>query len=53
MGSDFSYKARSLHYDCKRHKKGIYGSASKKEIKELNEEGITTQTFPWIEKKDN
>lgn len=53
VGSDFSYKARSLHYDCKRHKKGIYGSASKKEIKELNEEGITTQTFPWIEKKDN
>ena len=53
VGSDFTYKARSLHYNHKRYKKGIFGSASKKDIKELNEEGITTHTFPWIEKKDN
>ena len=34
-------------------KKGIYGSASKKEIQELKEEGIETQTIPWIDSKDN
>ena len=53
VGNNFAYKARSLHYNNKKFKKGIFGSASKKEIKELNEEGINTQTFPWIEKKDN
>ena len=33
--------------------KGIYGSASRKQIKELQDEGIATQTFPWIEDKNN
>ena len=33
--------------------KGIYGSASKQEIKELKEEGIDTQVIPWIEDKSN
>ena len=53
VGNNFAYEARSLHYNTKRYKKGIFGSASKKQIKELNDEGITTQIFPWIEKKDN
>ncbi len=53
VGNNFAYKARSLHYNTKEYKKGIFGSASKKEIKELNDEGITAQIFPWIEKKDN
>ena len=53
VGNNFAYKARSLHYNTKGCKKGIFGTASKKEIKELNDEGITTQIFPWIEKKDN
>ena len=53
VGNNFAYKARSLHYNAKGYKKGIFGTASKKEIKELNDEGITTQIFPWIEKKDN
>ena len=53
VGNNFAYEARSLHYNTKGHKKGIFGSASKKQIKELNDEGITTQIFPWIEKKDN
>tara|TARA_B100000989_G_scaffold191285_1_gene144083 strand:- start:333 stop:761 length:429 start_codon:yes stop_codon:yes gene_type:complete len=52
VGNNFAYKARSLHYN-KSYKRGIYGNATKKEIKDLNEEGISTQTFPWIEKKDN
>ncbi len=53
VGDDFAYKARSLHYNYKKKQKGIYGSASKKQIKELQEEGIETETFPWIEDKNN
>ena len=33
--------------------KGIYGKASKEEIKELREEGIETHVIPWVEHKDN
>ena len=33
--------------------KGIYGTASKDEIKELKEEGIDTKIIPWIENKNN
>ena len=33
--------------------KGIYGSASKKDIKDLKEEGIETEMIPWIEDKNN
>ena len=53
VGNDFAYKARSLHYNKKEKQKGIYGSASKKQIKELQEEGIETETFLWIEDKNN
>ena len=53
VGDDFTYKARSLHYNNKKNKKGIYGNASKKQITELQEEGIDTQIFPWFEDKDN
>ena len=53
VGENFAYEARSIHYDGKKNSKGIYGSASKKDIKELKEEGIETQTIPWIEDKDN
>ena len=54
VGDNFSYEARSIHYDTKKKKtKGIYGKASDKEIKSLNEEGIETQTIPWIKDKEN
>ena len=53
VGDDFVYKARSLHYDNKKHEKGIYGNASKKQIKELHDEGIETHIFPWIDDKNN
>ena len=33
--------------------KSIYGSASKQDLKELNEEGIKTQIIPWIDNNDN
>tara|TARA_B100001027_G_C16056423_1_gene236568 strand:- start:105 stop:533 length:429 start_codon:yes stop_codon:yes gene_type:complete len=53
VGDEFTYKARSLHYDNKKNQKGIYGNASKKQVKDLRDEGIETQTFPWIEDKNN
>ena len=53
VGDDFVYKARSLHYDNKKNEIGIYGKASKKQIKELQDEGIETHIFPWIENKNN
>ena len=53
VGENFAYEARSIHYDNKKKSKGIYGSASKKDLKELREEGIDTQMIPWIEDKDN
>ena len=37
----------------KKKGKGIYGTASKKDILELKQEGINTQIVPWIDKKDN
>ena len=53
VGDNFSYKARSIHYNNKKNKKGIYGNATIKEVKELKEEGIETEMIPWIEDKDN
>ena len=37
----------------KKKEKGIYGSASKEEIKDLKEEGIDAEVIPWIEDKNN
>ena len=53
VGDNFAYEARSIHYDNKKYKKGIYGNASLEDVKELKEEGIETETIPWIEDKDN
>ena len=53
VGDNFAYEARSIHYNDKKKSKGIYGSPSKEDIKELNEEGINTQIIPWIEDTDN
>ena len=51
VGKDFAYEARSVHYKSKKATKGIYGTASKEDLKELKEEGIMAETIPWI--KDN
>ena len=51
VGENFAYEARSIHYKNKQISKGIYGTATKKDIKELKEEGIEAETLPWI--KDN
>ena len=54
VGENFAYEARSIHYNNNKKKsKGIYGKATSYEIKNLNEEGIETQTIPWIKDKDN
>ena len=53
VGENFAYEARSIHYDRKKKSKGIYGSASKDDLKELKEEGIETQLIPWIDENEN
>ena len=52
VGENFAYEARSIHYNDKKEK-NIYGTASKKDLKELREEGIDAQLIPWIEDKNN
>ena len=53
VGGNFAYEARSIHYNSKKKSKGIYGSASKQDLKDLKDEGIEAQMIPWIEDKDN
>ena len=53
VGDNFAYEARSIHYDRKKKSKGIYGSASNEDLKELKEEGIDAQIIPWVDEKEN
>jgi hypothetical protein len=53
VGENFSQKVRSIHYSNNKKEKGIYGTASKRDLEELKEEGIDTQMIPWVEDKDN
>ena len=53
VGENFAYEARATHYDDKKKRKNIYGSASKDDLEELKEEGIKTQIIPWISDKEN
>jgi hypothetical protein len=53
VGENFAYEARSIHYSPKKKSKGIYGNATKKDLKELKEEGIDTQMIQWVGDKDN
>ena len=53
VGENFAYEARSIHYNNKKRDKGIYGTASNQDIKELNEEGIDTNLIPWVENENN
>ena len=53
VGENFAYEARSIHYNNKKKDKGIYGTASNDEIKELKEEGIDAEVIPWVEDKNN
>tara|TARA_B100000902_G_scaffold314529_1_gene305312 strand:- start:979 stop:1407 length:429 start_codon:yes stop_codon:yes gene_type:complete len=53
VGENFANEARSIHYKNKKRSKGIYGTATTNQIKELKEEGIEAETIPWIEDKSN
>ena len=53
VGNNFAFEARSIHYDNKKKKKGIYGTASNKEIRELSDEGINAEIIPWVKDKNN
>ena len=53
VGDNFAYEARSIHYEGKKKSKGIYGSASKEDLKELKEEGIDAQMIPWLSENEN
>ena len=53
VGKSFAYEARSIHYNQKKNDKGIYGTASNQEIRELREEGIGAEIIPWIEDEKN
>ena len=53
VGNNFAYEARSIHYNEKKNDKGIYGTASMEDLKELKEEGIDAQVIPWIDEKNN
>ena len=53
VGDNFAYEARSIHYNSKKKSKGIYGSASNEDLKELKEEGIDAQMIPWIDENEN
>ena len=53
VGENFAYEARSLHYKNKKASKGIYGTATKENLKELKEEGIEAEIIPWIKNNMN
>ena len=53
VGDNFAYEARSIKYNEKKKEKGIYGTTSKQDLKELKEEGIDAQVIPWVEDKNN
>ena len=53
VGENFAYEARSIHYKNKKSSKGIYGTATKQDLKELKEEGIKAELIPWIKDSNN
>ncbi len=53
VGKNFAFEARSIHYEKKKRKKGIIGTASNEEIKELKEEGINAEPITWVDDKKN
>ena len=53
VGENFTHEARAIHYNEKKSNKGIYGKASKEDVKELAEEGIKTELIPWFKENGN
>ena len=52
VGENFAHEARKIHYDDKKSR-GIYGTASSEQMKELAEEGIEVSSIPWAGKKEH
>ena len=53
VGENFAYEARSVHYKNKKRSKGIYGTATKEDLNELNEEGVKVEMIPWLKNTTN
>ena len=53
VGENFAHEARLIHYKNKKTSKGIYGSATKKDLEELKEEGIDAEIIPWVKDSTN
>ena len=53
VGENFSYEVRSMHYKDKKTSRGVYGTASMEDLKELSEEGIEVERFPWVKNITN
>ena len=45
--------SKEASFSSLKNNKGIYGTATSDEIKELHEEGIKTEIIPWMEDKNN
>ena len=48
-----SHFVHLVHYKNKKKAKGIYGTATKKDLNELKEEGIKAEILPWIKNTTN
>jgi len=53
VGENFAYEARSIHYKNKKSSKGIYGTVTQEDLRDLKEEGIETEMIPWIKDSTN
>jgi len=53
VGENFAYEARSIYYKNKKASKRIYGTATKKDLKELKEEGIEIDSISWMKNTTN
>ena len=52
VGDKFAEEARKMHYG-EAKKRNIYGDATEKEARELNEEGIEFGRIPWAPRTDS
>ena len=53
VGENFAYEARSIHYKNKKSSKGIYGTVTQEDLRDLKEEGIETEMIHWIKDSTN
>jgi len=53
VGKNFAYEARSIHYENRNFSKGIYGTITKEDLKELKEEGIEAEIISWEKNTTN